>query len=58
MPGLVPGIHFFSGSKQKHVDGRDEPGHDKKSGLANEFPFRLLSHLFVIYSKPKAKSLK
>ena len=27
MPGLVPGIHAFLGSKQG-VDGRDKPGHD------------------------------
>ena len=27
MPGLVPGIHAFLGSKQS-VDGRDKPGHD------------------------------
>jgi hypothetical protein len=25
MPGLVPGIHDFSGGD---VDGRDKPGHD------------------------------
>jgi hypothetical protein len=28
MPGLVPGIHVFNFSKEKDVDGRDEPGHD------------------------------
>jgi hypothetical protein len=30
MPGLVPGIHVFTGLSKKDVDGRDEPGHDKK----------------------------
>ena len=29
MPGLVPGIHVFSFSKPKDVDGRDKPGHDE-----------------------------
>jgi hypothetical protein len=29
MPGLVPGIHVLKSSKQKDVDGRDEPGHDE-----------------------------
>jgi hypothetical protein len=28
MPGLVPGIHVFSGRGKKDVDGRDKPGHD------------------------------
>jgi hypothetical protein len=28
MPGLGPGIHVFSWSKIKDVDGRDKPGHD------------------------------
>jgi hypothetical protein len=28
MPGLVPGIHVFSGFRQEDVDGRDKPGHD------------------------------
>jgi hypothetical protein len=27
MPGLVPGIHVFSGYED--VDGRDKPGHDE-----------------------------
>jgi hypothetical protein len=30
MPGLVPGIHVFASLYKKHVDGRDNPGHDKK----------------------------
>jgi hypothetical protein len=30
MPGLVPGIHVFTGLGKKDVDGRDEPGHDGK----------------------------
>jgi hypothetical protein len=30
MPGLVPGIHVLLSSRQKDVDGRDEPGHDEK----------------------------
>jgi hypothetical protein len=29
MPGLVPGIHVFTASRKKDVDGRDEPGHDE-----------------------------
>jgi hypothetical protein len=29
MPGLVPGIHLFA--KKLGVDGRDKPGHDRKS---------------------------
>jgi hypothetical protein len=30
MPGLVPGIHVFSGVlAKKDVDGRDKPGHDE-----------------------------
>jgi hypothetical protein len=29
MPGLVPGIHELS-INPGMVDGRDEPGHDKK----------------------------
>ena len=29
MPGLVPGIHVFSTSRNRIVDGRDKPGHDK-----------------------------
>jgi hypothetical protein len=28
MPGLVPGIHAFSNSSKKVVDGRVKPGHD------------------------------
>jgi hypothetical protein len=31
MPGLVPGIHVSMArtkKTRKHVDGRDEPGHD------------------------------
>jgi hypothetical protein len=28
MPGLVPGIHVFTRSPIKDVDGRDKPGHD------------------------------
>jgi hypothetical protein len=32
MPGLVPGIHVFMLATPKDVDGRDEPGHDGKSG--------------------------
>jgi hypothetical protein len=29
MPGLVPGIHVFSGGSLKQdVDGGDKPGHD------------------------------
>jgi len=28
MAGLVPAIHVFAASRQKFVDGRDEPGHD------------------------------
>jgi hypothetical protein len=28
MPGLVPGIHVFLGTKQG-VDGPDKPGHDE-----------------------------
>jgi hypothetical protein len=28
MPGIMPGIHTFSASKQDE-DGRDKPGHDK-----------------------------
>ena len=28
MPGFVPGIHVFTGAKNKDVDGRDKPGHD------------------------------
>jgi len=40
MPGLVPGIHVFTGEK-KGVDGRDKPGHDgewsSKNGREN-FP--------------------
>jgi hypothetical protein len=36
MPGLVPGIHDFSGRFGVHVvDGRDEAGHDGK-GAAGE----------------------
>jgi hypothetical protein len=36
MPGLVPGIHDFSGRFAVHVvDGRDRPGHDGK-GAAGE----------------------
>jgi hypothetical protein len=30
MPGLVPGIHVFLPSRDKDVDGRDEPGHDEE----------------------------
>ena len=30
MPGLVPGIHVFSGP-HKDVDGRDKPGHDENN---------------------------
>jgi hypothetical protein len=29
MPGLVPGIHVFSASSKRIVDGRDKPGHDE-----------------------------
>jgi hypothetical protein len=29
MPGLVPGIHEFSGASLENVDGRDKPGHDE-----------------------------
>jgi hypothetical protein len=29
MPGLVPGIHVFTLSKEG-VDGRDKPGHDER----------------------------
>ena len=36
MPGPVPGIHDF-GSRDKDVDGRDEPGHDAGSGYAPSF---------------------
>jgi hypothetical protein len=33
MHGLVPGIHVFKRNPgKKDVDGRDEPGHDKKPG--------------------------
>ena len=28
----VPGIHVFSTSKSKGVDGRDKPGHDELIG--------------------------
>src|SRR6266851_9193767 len=31
MPGLVPGIHVFTRTKQD-VDGRDKPGHDEAAG--------------------------
>jgi hypothetical protein len=57
-PALCRASTSFPDPSKKDVDGRDVPGHDEKSGLANKFPFRLLSHLVVIYSKPKAKSLK
>jgi hypothetical protein len=30
MPGLVPGIHVFTPTRKKDVDGRDKPGHDEK----------------------------
>jgi hypothetical protein len=30
MPGLVPGIYVLLAPKVKDVDGRDEPGHDRK----------------------------
>ncbi|MGA8751459.1 MAG: hypothetical protein WB563_21940, partial [Pseudolabrys sp.] len=29
--GFMPGIHVFRHSQGKDVDGRDKPGHDKKS---------------------------
>jgi hypothetical protein len=30
MPGLVPGIHVFSGATRlKDVDGRHKPGHER-----------------------------
>ena len=29
MPGLVAGIHVFSATRWKDVDGRDKPGHDE-----------------------------
>ena len=34
MPGLVPGIHEFSGRRSENVDGRDEPGHDDVEAIA------------------------
>jgi hypothetical protein len=37
MPGLVPGIHVFSATSKKYVDGRDKPGHDE-----NRFMFKQL----------------
>ena len=38
MPGLVPGIHDFTDSKnKKSMDGRDKPGHD---GLRRHFGAR------------------
>jgi hypothetical protein len=33
MPALVAGIHVFGFLKQ-HVDGRDEPGHDRGESRA------------------------
>jgi hypothetical protein len=36
MPGLVPGIHVFSFSKQD-VDGRDKPGHDVVARLITDY---------------------
>jgi hypothetical protein len=30
MPGLVPGIHVFVGTRKKDVDSRDKPGHDER----------------------------
>jgi hypothetical protein len=29
MPGFMPGIHVFTASKRRRVDGRDKPGHDE-----------------------------
>jgi hypothetical protein len=31
MPGFMPGIHVFTLSNSKDVDGRDKPGHDEDS---------------------------
>ena len=36
MPGLVPGIHVLLSAKD--VDGRDKPGHDGASVVANQSP--------------------
>jgi hypothetical protein len=32
MPGFMLGIHAFTLSNSKDVDGRDKPGHDKREG--------------------------
>src|SRR5258708_35621784 len=52
MPGLVPGIHVFAGPKAR----KTWMAGTKTIGSVP--PFHLLSHLVVIYSKPKAKSPK
>ena len=46
MTGFVPVIHVVklpeslqSGQKRRHVDGRDEPGHDGKGGLSAPYPY-------------------
>jgi len=36
MPGLVPGIHVFTRSAIKDVDGRDKPGHDDDHVHSNQ----------------------
>jgi hypothetical protein len=35
MPALVAGIHVFSTSEQKDVDGRDKPGHHGARDFVN-----------------------
>ena len=39
MPGLVPGIHVFTVAAEKQdVDGRDKPGHDEETKMADSLP--------------------
>jgi hypothetical protein len=36
MPGLEPGIHVFTATTEKDVDGRDKPGHDEGRKLGHD----------------------
>jgi hypothetical protein len=35
MPALVAGIHVLGAEQKQDVDGRDQPGHDKRQELSS-----------------------
>jgi len=53
VPGLVPGIHEFQLPNHKDVDGRDERGHDERTGVWDTHRLRAVSG-FRRVSSPKA----